>query len=120
MSCWRWVRANPGRKPWRKSPQRAKWMPPPFATTSPPCRNGCMSKTKVSQWAGNRQRYSSRFRWDLSPNRIARAVEQKRRDGASFIDLTESNPTRAGLHYPAEIVQSFTDERILKYEPAPA
>ncbi|HEV3331286.1 MAG TPA: pyridoxal phosphate-dependent aminotransferase [Bryobacteraceae bacterium] len=64
--------------------------------------------------------FSSRFRWDLQPNRITRALEEKRREGTELLDLTESNPTRAGLIYPPEIIQAFQDERILRYEPAPA
>src|SRR5205085_9819910 len=35
-------------------------------------------------------------------------------------DLTESNPTRAGLIYPAEILDAFADQRVLRYYPAPA
>jgi alanine-synthesizing transaminase len=64
--------------------------------------------------------FSSRFRWDLQPNRITRALAEKRREGTELLDLTESNPTGAGLTYPPEIVQAFQDERILRYEPSPA
>ncbi len=64
--------------------------------------------------------FSSRFHWNLEPNRIARALEDKRRLGGRLLDLTESNPTRAGLHYPAEFVQALADPRILLYDPAPA
>ena len=64
--------------------------------------------------------FSSRFHWDLKPNRITLALEQKRRNGIPILDLTESNPTRAGLVYPGEILQSFGEERILRYDPAPA
>ena len=44
----------------------------------------------------------------------------RRAAGARILDLTESNPTHAGLHYPAEIVEAFDDARMLVYEPAPA
>ncbi len=64
--------------------------------------------------------FSSRFRWDFQPNRLTRALEEKRRDGGELLDLTESNPTRAGLSYPPEIVDAFRDERLLRYEPSPA
>ncbi|HEY7388963.1 MAG TPA: pyridoxal phosphate-dependent aminotransferase [Bryobacteraceae bacterium] len=64
--------------------------------------------------------FSSRFHWNLEPNRIARALEEKRRGGVRLLDLTESNPTRAGLDYPAEIVTAFADRRMLQYDPAPA
>jgi aspartate/methionine/tyrosine aminotransferase len=36
------------------------------------------------------------------------------------LDLTESNPTRAGLAYPEEILRSFNDPGLLAYEPSPA
>jgi alanine-synthesizing transaminase len=64
--------------------------------------------------------FSSRFHWDLRPNRLTLALAAKRAAGARILDLTESNPTHAGLHYPAEIVRAFADPRMLAYEPAPA
>jgi alanine-synthesizing transaminase len=64
--------------------------------------------------------FSSRFHWNLEPNRIARALEEKRRLGVRLLDLTESNPTRAGFDYPVEIVQALADPGILRYDPTPA
>jgi aspartate/methionine/tyrosine aminotransferase len=64
--------------------------------------------------------FSSRFHWDLRPNRITQALAAKRAAGARILDLTESNPTHAGLHYPGEIVRAFEDAAMLAYEPAPA
>jgi alanine-synthesizing transaminase len=64
--------------------------------------------------------FSSRFRWDLQPNRLTELLAAKRRAGASILDLTESNPTRASLAYPAEILSAFEDPHTLIYEPAPA
>src|ERR1051326_625020 len=65
--------------------------------------------------------FSSRFHWDLRPNHLARALEARRRSGAQILDLTQSNPTRAGLSYPpAEITGAFSDPRALVYEPAPS
>ena len=46
--------------------------------------------------------FSSRFHWDSSPNRLTRALAAKRAAGVRILDLTESNPTHAGLHYPAK------------------
>lgn len=63
--------------------------------------------------------FSSRFRWDFQPNRLTLALEQKRREGSEILDLTESNPTRAGFSYPPEILDAFRDERLLGYEPSP-
>ncbi len=64
--------------------------------------------------------FSSRFHWDFRPNRLTGLLDEKRRAGARILDLTESNPTRAGLEYPPEIVRAFEDPRLLVYEPSPA
>jgi aspartate/methionine/tyrosine aminotransferase len=64
--------------------------------------------------------FSSRFHWDFRTNRLTLALEAMRRDGARILDLTESNPTRAGFEYPPEIVRAFDDPRMLVYEPSPA
>ena len=64
--------------------------------------------------------FSSRFHWDLRPNRLTQALDARRAAGALILDLTESNPTHAGLHYPGEIVRAFEDARMLAYEPDPA
>jgi alanine-synthesizing transaminase len=64
--------------------------------------------------------FSSRFHWDLRPNRLTEALAAKRRGGGRVLDLTESNPTHAGLAYPSEMLRAFEDPRILSYEPAPA
>src|SRR5215469_395653 len=64
--------------------------------------------------------FSSRFHWDMRPNHIARLLEEKRRAAVPILDLTESNPTRAELNYPAEILEAFQNGRILGYDPQPA
>jgi alanine-synthesizing transaminase len=65
--------------------------------------------------------FSRRLHWDLAPNRLSRALEENRRAGRAILDLTESNPTRAGLAYPAEdILAALADGRTLDYEPSPA
>lgn len=64
--------------------------------------------------------FSSRFHWAFRPNRVTTLLGEKRRAGARVLDLTESNPTRAGLAYPPEIVRAYDDPRMLCYEPSPA
>jgi alanine-synthesizing transaminase len=63
--------------------------------------------------------FSSRFHWDFRPNRLSQLLAGKRSSAAPVLDLTESNPTRAGLDYPPEIVDAFRDPRMLAYDPAP-
>ncbi|MGH9460988.1 MAG: hypothetical protein ACRD1X_07195, partial [Vicinamibacteria bacterium] len=48
--------------------------------------------------------FSRRLNWDFASNRLSRLLEEKRAAGADVLDLTESNPTRAGFDYPADDV----------------
>jgi aspartate/methionine/tyrosine aminotransferase len=61
-------------------------------------------------------RFSKRVSWPEGVNRIA----QLRSEKASYLDLTESNPTAAGIEYPQSILQALADERSLLYDPSPA
>jgi hypothetical protein len=64
--------------------------------------------------------FSSRLDWSVRPNPIAELVSEKLRGGAQVLDLTESNPTHAGIVYPTEaIVAALADARALRYEPEP-
>lgn len=63
--------------------------------------------------------FSRRTRWNLAENRLAAALAAKRRSGVAVLDLTESNPTRAGLPYPEDILESLADPQALVYEPSP-
>jgi aspartate/methionine/tyrosine aminotransferase len=62
---------------------------------------------------------SSRLPNSLEPNAVARALAAKRRSGAAILDLTESNPTSAGLTYPDELLHPLANPRALDYEPQP-
>ncbi len=65
--------------------------------------------------------FSSRLHWDLRPNALTALLGARRAAGAEILDLTESNPTVAGLKYPGdEILGALTDPRALRYEPAAA
>jgi hypothetical protein len=65
--------------------------------------------------------FSSRLNWGIPANPLARLLAEKRASGAAILDLTESNPTSAGLTYPADrILAALADPRSLCYEPAPA
>lgn len=64
--------------------------------------------------------FSSRFKWTLETNRLARLIEDKRRAGARILDLTESNPTRAGFDFPLEdILPALAQPPAMLYEPQP-
>ena len=64
--------------------------------------------------------FSSRLQWDICPNRLSTLLEEKRRRGSAILDLTESNPSRAGINYPAcEILTALSDPRSMQYDPSP-
>lgn len=62
---------------------------------------------------------SSRLPSNLEPNALTRAVNAKRRGGVAVADLTESNPTRVGLNYPAGLLDPLADPQGLAYDPQP-
>src|SRR5688572_20954632 len=65
-------------------------------------------------------RFSRRTDWDLRPNRIALLREELAREGTAVLDLTESNPTVAGLEYPGdEIREAIARAGSLVYAPEP-
>ncbi|MBS1817484.1 MAG: pyridoxal phosphate-dependent aminotransferase [Acidobacteria bacterium] len=63
--------------------------------------------------------FSTRVPPTLQPNAVSRAVAALRAAGTSLIDLTESNPTRAGILYPPDLLSSLSDARGLSYRPDP-
>jgi hypothetical protein len=57
--------------------------------------------------------FSRRTAWSVAPNRIAAALEDRRRSGRPVLDLTETNPTQVGLRMPeAEIRAAVADRDI--------
>ncbi len=63
---------------------------------------------------------SRRTSWSVELNRIAAAWSECRRSGRPVLDLTETNPTAAGLPMPErEILAALADARLLRYEPTP-
>ncbi len=52
-------------------------------------------------------------------NALTSAIGALRAAGTRFVDLTESNPTRAGIAYPGHLLQPLADDRALRYEPQP-
>ena len=63
--------------------------------------------------------FSGRLKWDVQPNPISFLVAQKRSSGIAVLDLTESNPTHAGLLYEPELLTPLADQRALRYDPDP-
>jgi alanine-synthesizing transaminase len=63
--------------------------------------------------------FSSRIPANLAPNRLTEALRALRARREPLIDLTESNPTRAGFEYPPDLLAPLGEARGLRYAPSP-
>ena len=63
--------------------------------------------------------FSGRVPSDLAPNRLSETVERLKAGGQRFLDLTDSNPTRAQLEDPPDLLEPLADGRGLVYDPQP-
>ena len=63
--------------------------------------------------------FSRRVPSNLTPNRLAVALARARADRRPLLDLTRSNPTRAGFDYPPDLLAPLADARGLVYAPEP-
>lgn len=61
--------------------------------------------------------FSFRVPGALEPNRLTQAVRRARAAERSLIDLTITNPTRAGIDYPPGILAPLSDPAALSYHP---
>ena len=63
--------------------------------------------------------FSSRLPSVLEENAVTRMHARLRTAGTEIIDLTETNPTRVGLHYPAGLHAMLASPAVLSYMPEP-
>ncbi|HSN69027.1 MAG TPA: pyridoxal phosphate-dependent aminotransferase, partial [Thermoanaerobaculia bacterium] len=64
--------------------------------------------------------FSRRAPWDATANRLSEARRAAEDGGAALLDLTESNPTRAGIDYPfEELAAILATTARAPYEPDP-
>jgi aspartate/methionine/tyrosine aminotransferase len=63
--------------------------------------------------------FSRRVPGRLEPNRVSVTLARLRAARRAIVDLTESNPTKVGLDYPADLLQPLAHPRGLSYEPQP-
>ena len=64
--------------------------------------------------------FSDRTNWKLPRNRLTEALEEVRSSGGRVLDLTISNPTRAGLRYDDHtILESLASPHAMDYDPQP-
>src|ERR1700681_864934 len=64
--------------------------------------------------------FSHRTGWKLHPNRFTQAQRELLEAGREVIDLTVSNPTRAGLRFDEEsILGALANPQAMDYDPQP-
>ena len=64
--------------------------------------------------------FSDRTNWKLTRNRLTEALAEAKSSGARVLDLTLSNPTRAGLLYSESLIlPSLASPSALDYDPDP-
>ena len=62
--------------------------------------------------------FSDRTNWKLAQNRFTTAVDEVRASGTKILDLTVSNPTRAGLHFDEQVILgALASPLALDYDP---
>jgi alanine-synthesizing transaminase len=63
--------------------------------------------------------FSARLPHDLTPNRLTSAIDERRRAGRPLLDLTVTNPTAVGIHYPDDALVPLGDAAARSYRPEP-
>jgi aspartate/methionine/tyrosine aminotransferase len=64
--------------------------------------------------------FSERTNWKLTPNRFTEVQRELQAAGRELLDLTVSNPTRAGLQFENDaILRALTNPQSLDYDPQP-
>lgn len=63
--------------------------------------------------------FSHRTSWPCHGNDLSRHLQTLRAAGHQLVDLTLSNPTRAGIHYPSDLLHPLADEASLTYQAEP-
>jgi alanine-synthesizing transaminase len=63
--------------------------------------------------------FSNRLPPSIVPNALSRTIAALQAAGVPYVDLTESNPTRAHLAYPGDLLHALSDASALRYEPQP-
>ena len=63
--------------------------------------------------------FSNRLPPNPVPNALSRRLATLHAERVPYIDLTESNPTRAGFSYPADLLHGLADAEAFRYDPQP-
>jgi aspartate/methionine/tyrosine aminotransferase len=64
--------------------------------------------------------FSDRVDFDFETNQLTKILDKKRLQGTEVVDLTQSNPTRVGIHYPEEeLKEALVGTCPISYTPDP-
>ncbi|MBI3313718.1 MAG: pyridoxal phosphate-dependent aminotransferase [Candidatus Omnitrophica bacterium] len=64
--------------------------------------------------------FAKRTQWEMAANPLSRAVEEYKKSGKPFFDLTQSNPTRCEFEYlKPGLLKPFLNAANLSYDPDP-
>ena len=63
--------------------------------------------------------FSRRLPPHADTNALSRAIAARRAAGRTIVDLTESNPTRAGFQYPPDLLRPLASDAAMRYQPHP-
>ena len=64
--------------------------------------------------------FSHRTSWHRQQNALTQLLDEKKQRGDTILDLTLTNPTECGFHYPEqEILSTLSHPEILRYHPDP-
>jgi alanine-synthesizing transaminase len=69
--------------------------------------------------SGQSIEFSRRTAWDMAETPLARALRERKEGGQPLADLTASNPTHCGFHYPEDLLADLQDRKALDYDPSP-
>ena len=64
-------------------------------------------------------KFSGRLPHEMRANALTELLRERREKGERILDLTESNPTQAGIVYPEDFLASLASEGAVRYEPEP-
>lgn len=79
-----------------------------------------LSQIANSRKAIKNSMFAERTKWNLTTNRLSRALDAQRTSGKRLIDLAISNPTKCGFAFEEDtILQALANPAVLRYEPDP-
>ncbi|MBL8014028.1 MAG: pyridoxal phosphate-dependent aminotransferase [Candidatus Omnitrophica bacterium] len=61
--------------------------------------------------------FSDRTNWEFNSNQLSIELEKMRLSGQEYFDLTQSNPTNCGFHYPQDLLSALSNSDNLTYSP---